>query len=126
MKLRHLGVIFLMLFFAACGGQSYEEQYVKHEKIEEAEENTEIEEAAIVWQLADFAYIRDESGIGRIHLYGEFHGNPGHHAKQFELWYNYYHSYGMRHLFIEAPLFTAELLNIWMQEDNNELLYYEI
>lgn len=28
----------------------------------------------------------------------------------------------MRHLFVELPYFTAEFLNIWMQEDDNSIL----
>ena len=126
MKLRHFGIALLLFIFTACDRQGGEGYYVETEDIKEAveiEDAEDIEEAAIIWQLADFADMRHESGVSRIHLYGEHHGNPEHHTKQFELWHYYYHSYGMRHLFIEAPLFTAELLNIWMQEDNNDLLY---
>ena len=129
MKLRYFGIVLLMLAFAACGVQGGYEQYVEIEdiaevvEVEEAEETADIEETSIIWELADFADMRDESVMGRIHLYGEFHGNPEHHAKQLKLWHYYYHRYGMRHLFMEAPLFTAELLNIWMQEDNDDTLY---
>ena len=55
--------------------------------------------------------------FGQIYLFGELHGNAQHIDLQFDLWYNFYHNYDMRHLFIELPFFTAEFLNIWMQKD---------
>ncbi|MDR2167922.1 MAG: hypothetical protein LBE35_08765, partial [Clostridiales bacterium] len=65
---------------------------------------------------------REETPIAQIHLYGERHGSSAHLDKQFELWYNYYHNHNMRHLFLESPFFTAEFLNIWMSEDDDEIL----
>lgn len=59
---------------------------------------------------------------GQIYLYGESHGVKKILEKEFELWYNYYHRQGMRHLFIEYPYYTGEFLNIWMQSDDNEIL----
>ena len=58
----------------------------------------------------------------QIYLYGESHGVEKILDKEFELWYNYYHQQGMRHLFIEYPYYTAEFLNIWMQSNNDEIL----
>ncbi|MGL4736268.1 MAG: hypothetical protein ACRCW2_02325 [Cellulosilyticaceae bacterium] len=58
----------------------------------------------------------------QIYLYGEAHGVKKILDREFELWYDYYHEQGMRHLFIEFPYYTAEFLNIWMQSDNDEIL----
>lgn len=59
---------------------------------------------------------------GSIYLYGETHGNNKIIDKEFELWSNYYHNEGMRHLFVELSYFTAEYLNLWMQADNDDIL----
>lgn len=59
---------------------------------------------------------------GQIYLYGEAHGVEKILEKELELWNDYYHTQGMRHLFIEYPYYTAEFLNIWMQSDNDEIL----
>jgi hypothetical protein len=59
---------------------------------------------------------------GKIYLYGEFHGQKKVLDEELELWQNYYHEEGMRHLFLEDPYFKAQLLNIWMQEDSDEIL----
>lgn len=42
--------------------------------------------------------------------------------KELELWHEYYHNEGMRHLFVELPYYTAEFTNIWMQADSDEIL----
>lgn len=57
-----------------------------------------------------------------IYLYSEKHGVKKFLDKEFELWYDYYYTQEMRHLFSEYPYYTAEFLNIWMQMDNNEIL----
>lgn len=59
---------------------------------------------------------------GSIYLYGEKHGEAKILDKEFELWSEYYHNEGMRHLFVEFPFFTAEYLNLWMQSDNDDIL----
>jgi hypothetical protein len=59
---------------------------------------------------------------GSIHLYGEAHGQAKIIDKEFELWSEYYHNEGIRHLFVEMPYFTAEYLNLWMQSDNDDIL----
>lgn len=69
------------------------------------------EETAVVTQAS-----------GSIYLYGETHGNNKIIDKEFELWSNYYHNEGMRHLFVELSYFTAEYLNLWMQADNDDIL----
>lgn len=59
---------------------------------------------------------------GQIFLYGEKHGIDNILDMEFELWYEYYHNHGMRHLFVELSYFTAELMNVWMQSDNNDII----
>jgi hypothetical protein len=59
---------------------------------------------------------------GNINLYGEWHGIEQIKRRQLELWHDYYHNEGMRHLFLEVPYFTAEFKNIWMREDNDDLM----
>ncbi len=66
---------------------------------------------------------------GQIYLYGEAHGHELILEKEYELWEDYYNNHGMRHLFIERSYFSAELLNVWMQEDSDEILdeiFYDI
>lgn len=61
--------------------------------------------------------------IGQIYLYGESHGVPEYIDKEFELWSRYYHQEGMRHLFVEYPYYTAELLNLWMDAEDDTILW---
>lgn len=61
--------------------------------------------------------------IGQIYLYGEGHGVPEYIDKEFELWNQYYHEEGMRHLFVEYPYYAAELLNLWMEAEDDTLLW---
>jgi len=60
---------------------------------------------------------------GQIFLYGENHGVIRILDKQLEIWSDYYHNQNMRHMFIEFPYFFAEFLNVWMQSDNDDILY---
>lgn len=69
----------------------------------------------------DISALQPQS-TGQIYLYGEKHGVDKILDKEIELWYNYYHNQGMRHLFVEFPYYTAEFLNLWMQSDSNEIL----
>ncbi|WP_375103214.1 hypothetical protein ACDZ28_26435 [Paenibacillus sp. RS8] len=59
---------------------------------------------------------------GSIYLYGEAHGQAKIIDKEYELWSEYYHNKGLRHLFVELPYFTAEYLNLWIQSDNDDIL----
>ncbi|GJN65561.1 hypothetical protein [Faecalibacterium gallinarum] len=61
--------------------------------------------------------------ISQIYLYGEGHGVPEYIDEEFELWSQYYHEEGMRHLFVEYPYYTAELLNLWMNEKDDTILW---
>lgn len=58
----------------------------------------------------------------KIYLYGEEHGIEKTLDKELALWYEYYHNQDMRHLFVEAPYYTAEFLNLWMKSDSNDIL----
>ena len=59
---------------------------------------------------------------GQIYLYGEGHAVPSILDKEFELWNQYYNENGMRYLFVEFPFYCSEFLNLWMQEDNDDIL----
>ncbi len=59
---------------------------------------------------------------GQIFLYGEEHGVESILEKELQLWKEYYHEEGMRHLFVELPYYTAEFLNLWMQSESDEIL----
>ncbi len=65
---------------------------------------------------------QETKSTGIAYLYGEAHGEPVILEKEFELWNNYYHENGMRHLFVELPYYSAEYLNLWMSEDDNDIL----
>ena len=60
---------------------------------------------------------------GRIFMFGEMHGSQATMQRQLEIWGDFYHNYGMRHLFIEMSFFGAEFLNMWMQQDDDSILY---
>lgn len=57
-----------------------------------------------------------------VYLYGETHGNPNIKDLELELWQDYYHNQGMRHLFYESSYFTAAYLNLWMQAEDDTIL----
>lgn len=59
---------------------------------------------------------------GQIYLYGEEHGVEKILEKELELWGNYYTKENMRHLFVELPYYTGELLNLWIQSDSDDIL----
>ena len=56
------------------------------------------------------------------YLYGETHGNPDIMDLELELWQDYYHNQGMRHLFLEHAYFTSAFLNLWMQAEDDTIL----
>ena len=59
--------------------------------------------------------------VGDIRLYGEEHGVKDILDEELRLWTEAYDR-GARHLFIEYPYYTAELLNLWMAAEDDELL----
>ena len=71
-------------------------------------------------QTSESASIKIPDGA-HIFLCGEAHQSAVIKEHEYELWYDYYHTYGMRHLFVEYGYCTAELLNLWMQSDNDEI-----
>jgi len=62
---------------------------------------------------------------GKIHLCGEYHANEVCLKEELRLWKKYYHEEGMRHLFIEVPYYTGQILNRWMKAEDDELLLFE-
>lgn len=64
-----------------------------------------------------------EQMSGQIFLFGERHYVGEIQQKEIEIWSAYYNEYGMRDLFIEFPSYTAEYLNIWMQSEDDDILY---
>ncbi len=65
---------------------------------------------------------QSENSTGRAYIYGEKHGQTDYLEAEINIWNEYYNEYGMRHLFVELPMYTAELLNIWMNSDSDEIL----
>lgn len=57
-----------------------------------------------------------------IYLYGEQHANKTILDKEVEIWSDYYNNQNMRHLFVEQAYYTAEFLNLWMKQDNDDIL----
>ncbi|MCL2169371.1 MAG: hypothetical protein FWB74_05025 [Defluviitaleaceae bacterium] len=84
-----------LLIFTACGGNGYEYEY-----------------------LGELP-----PSTGRIFMFGENHGCPRTMQRQLEIWGSFYHDHGMRHLFIEMPYFTGQLLNRWMQAEDDDIIY---
>lgn len=58
-----------------------------------------------------------------IYLYGEQHSNADIYEIELTLWQEYYHEYGIRHLFVEYPYYTAQYLNLWMNSEADTILY---
>lgn len=56
-----------------------------------------------------------------INLYGETHGYERCYEIELEEWGKYY-SDGCRNLFVELPYYSAELLNVWMHADSDDLI----
>ena len=56
-----------------------------------------------------------------IYLYGENHYHPGCMEKELSAWEKLYES-GARHLFIEYSYAFGQMLNAWMQADDDEML----
>lgn len=63
-----------------------------------------------------------KKGTGQMYLYGEDHAVKDILDREAQLWQMYYTEDGMRDLFIEFPYYTAEYLNIWMKEENDDIL----
>jgi len=57
-----------------------------------------------------------------IYLYGEAHAVEKILKKEIEIWGDFYNNQRLRHLFLEAPYYTAELFNIWMNSEDDEIL----
>ena len=53
--------------------------------------------------------------VGKIYLYGEYHGEKSILDQELEIWGKHYEE-GMRDLFVELPCYMAGYLNIWMEK----------
>lgn len=58
-----------------------------------------------------------------VYLVGEQHSVPKILDRELELWDALYHGQGARHLFVELPYYTAQMLNEWMAQEDDALLY---
>lgn len=58
----------------------------------------------------------------KIYIYGEEHGTQADTDKEFTLWKDHYDNEGMRNLFLEVPNYVAGYLNLWMDEDDDQIL----
>ncbi len=59
---------------------------------------------------------------GKAHLYGEIHNTKEILDQEFAVWKQYYEEEGMRHLFVELSYYTAQYLNLWMQQEEDDIL----
>ncbi len=97
-------VFVVLMIFTACN---------KTEQVESDNVSKEI-------TLEEY-FIKNEKPNNQMYIYGEIHGADSILEAEYEFWQRYYND-GMRHLFVEFPYYTAQFLNIWMEEDNNEIL----
>ena len=65
---------------------------------------------------------QEEQKPDGIYLYGETHSNEYIQKRELEIWGDFYKE-GMRDLFGEYPYYDAKLLNMWMQAEDDEILY---
>ena len=63
----------------------------------------------------------------KIFLYGDVPGVKQYYEKEYELWESYYTENGFRDLFLELPYYEAQLLNLWMDAEDDAILqeWYE-
>ncbi|MBQ7873725.1 MAG: hypothetical protein IJ306_00990 [Oscillospiraceae bacterium] len=78
--------------------------------------------AIIIAAILAFGFSGCEKEPPSVYLFGESHGAEIITLKEYELWHDYYHNEGMRHLFIEDSYAGAQFLNIWMQSEDNTIL----
>lgn len=112
-KIAAVITVFVMLLSqSACAGSPAKESVPG---ISEQAESTAVESK-------ETSPAADAVPSGQIYLYGEMHGIKKILDYEIELWSQYYMENGMRHLFIEYSYYTAELLNQWMQADDDAIL----
>lgn len=118
-------MVLLVLVLIACTNSSN----ISSNNITNVSENsiTKNENSNQISTDTDSELDKKENKVGEIYLYGEIYGREVIKDKEIEVWKYFYHEKGMRHIFIEWPFFTAELLNIWMDGNNdielNEILF---
>ncbi|MBO4638593.1 MAG: hypothetical protein J5710_02440 [Treponema sp.] len=66
----------------------------------------------------DDVYPSDDT---KIYLYGEAHGYKPYYDIEFRKWKECYDD-GWRNLFVELPYYSAELLNLWMKENDDLII----
>jgi len=136
-------VVVFLLFFGACSNSRSDDQYDHHNRhnneINYAEENNYnvaqdpleiLNDLVSELNIQNFDQISIEQrefelppSTGQIFLYGESHQSPPTLEKVLERWGYYYTNHGTRHFFKEMSYFGGELLNLWMQAANDEILY---
>ncbi|MCH4887686.1 hypothetical protein EZV73_08880 [Acidaminobacter sp. JC074] len=112
-KLGMIVILILMMTMVACS--SNVETSTDETPKQEESGNESVDEVIAEDKLIN------ESGV--IYLYGEYHGYEKILNKELEMWKKHYKEDGMRHLFIESPYFKAQLLNIWMTEETDDILH---
>ena len=115
-----LGLLFISVVFASCSNNIENEEY--NPQID-YDYTVDIVEQVYYGENVYMYEAELQPSTGRIFLYGEQHASIPTMNRQLEIWGDYYNDYEMRHLFIEAPYFTAQLLNLWMQADDDAILY---
>jgi len=129
-KIITLLILLIAIVFAACSYGNDSEHYDlsastehEHEVVGEANDST----CEYLDEIEGLAYNYEDlpPSTGRIFLFGEQHASGSTKERQLEIWSEFYHNYGMRHLFIETPYFSAQLLNMWMQIDGDDTILYK-
>lgn len=57
-----------------------------------------------------------------IFLVGERHGKSAYIEEEFEQWRYYYEEFGFRHMMVEQGYCSAQVLNLWMAAEDDEIL----
>ena len=109
--IKKLYILAIVLLLSACGRSQNEKIEVEND----IPDNSPIQINTIE------PYIFPPS-TGQIYMLGEEHFNKYHLELQLEFWDTFYNEHGMRYLFIEYEFSYAELLNMWMRGERDEIL----
>ena len=125
-NIEFFALLLIMITITACSADAVPEESAKPpvEAVEmPTQPNTELSEAQIqpIVETPIAETPIEPQPQGNIYLYGELHEREQILNKEFELWYDYYHNENMRHLFYEAPYYSAGFLNLWMKAENDEI-----
>lgn len=108
----------LLLNLLGCAGDAPAETLDKT-----ALETSSEKEPTEIVQITAPSETMPAMNVGNIWLYGEAHGEEQILEMELNRWQKHYHEDGMRHLFVEIAYFSAAYLNLWMQSDNDTILY---